>query len=156
MEVTLSEDATAIIAKLEYDVTLNSIIGFSLPLGTNGLPDASDAVVLGAEQIINKINIFEKATVAFVVMAQPLSDHVPPKRICSFGSNNRFTTINVHNPLSSIVKALHEIGVRVLNYSADADSRELKMMRDILKLGAKTTSNGKLPLNILFCIHYIV
>jgi hypothetical protein len=37
--VSIFEDATAVVQKAEYSPSSNSMIGFSLPLRNNGLPD---------------------------------------------------------------------------------------------------------------------
>jgi hypothetical protein len=72
-----------------------------------------------------------------VVMAQPLADGIAPLRICSFGSDNRFTSADVKNRLDFIKDILKKNDIEVLGYSTDGDSRELKTMREQLKLGTK-------------------
>ena len=139
--VSLSEDATAVVGKREYHTKSNSVIGNSLPLQKSGLPNAEDSVVNSAVDIIKLTEKYPRATVAIVVMAQPLADGFPPLRICSFGSDNRFTHEDVRNRLSTIVEILKEMDIETLCYSADGDSRELKMMREALRLG--TVPKGK-------------
>ncbi len=70
-----------------------------------------------------------------VVMAQPIADGFPAIRIASFGSDNRFTFEYVKKQISSITKYLKNHEIEVLTYSADGDSRELKMMRHLVQLG---------------------
>jgi hypothetical protein len=63
-------------------------------------------------------------------------------RICTFGSDNRFTYNDVRNRLHTIQLELKQFGIEILTYGADGDSRELKMMREHLKLGlVPKTSN---------------
>ena len=135
LEVSLSADATSLIPKVEYNVKLNSMIGFSLPVKENGLPGAEESICDGVARIINAFDKLDKATNVLIIMAQPMSDAVPPMRICSFGTNNKYTAVDVHNRLSTISAALTEVGIRILTYSADGDTRELKMMRTLMKLG---------------------
>ncbi|KAK4013193.1 hypothetical protein OUZ56_025427 [Daphnia magna] len=79
--------------------------------------------------------ISQRATVVFVVMAQPLVDSFPPMRICSFGSDNKLSFNDVRHRLQTIRAELEKFGIEILTYSADGDSRELKMMREHMKLG---------------------
>ncbi len=143
--VSIAEDATAIVAKREYCSSSNSIMGASLPLQLNGLPNAQHSVVSRAEEIVAFFEKYDKASVVVVVMAQPLCDKVSPFRICSFASNNKFTAEDVKNRAETIEKSLKEAGIEILTYSADGDSRELKMMRHRLHLGwnisSKTSNN---------------
>ncbi len=113
----------------------NSVVGFGLPLQINGLPNSKDAEVNSADDFVSIFRSYERASTVMVVMAQPLSNSVSPLRICSFGSNNRFTSDDVENRMNSLVSSLKKEGVEVLSYAADGDSRELKMMRRISCLG---------------------
>lgn len=135
MVVSIAEDATAIVGRREYGIKSNSVIGFSLPLEINGLPDSSLSKVKTAEDIINMFASFERATNVMVIMAQPLAKNVSPIRILSFGTNNKFTADDVKNRVTKIETELNNAGIKVLSYSADGDSRELKMMRQTLQLG---------------------
>ena len=113
LEVSLSADATSLIPKVEYNVKLNSMIGFSRPVKENGLPGAEESICDGVARIINAFDKLDKATNVLIIMAQPMSDAVPPMRICSFGTNNKYTAVDVHNRLSTISAALTEIGIRI-------------------------------------------
>ena len=86
--VSIAEDATAVIQKREYHSKTNSIVGLGLPLASNGLPDRLVATANSADDIYQAMEKYDRASVIFVVMAQPLADGYPAIRICSFGSNN--------------------------------------------------------------------
>ena len=133
--VSLSEDATSVTGKLEYDASLNSISGFGLPLEHNGLPNANRVLIKCVEDIVTAVRRYERASNIMVVMAQPLSNSVHPFRFCSFGTTNKFTADDVARRLNTITSALKKEGIETLTYSADGDSRELKVMRQILTLG---------------------
>ena len=143
MVVSLSEDATGVIQQAQYSSKLNCLLGFSLPLGESGLPDAALSVVKTAADIVNIFNSLEKASVAMVVMAQPMSLYSPPIRLCCFGSNNKFTALDVQRRALTIEGLLKKEGVEVITYSADGDTRELKVMRSMIRLGAPSTGAGK-------------
>ena len=71
-----------------------------------------------------------------VGMVQPLTDGFPPIRLFLFGSDNKFKTEAVKNRLDFTKRSLAKEGIRLLTYSTDGDSREMKLMRDQLRLGA--------------------
>ena len=88
MAVSISEDATAIVSRRQFDPKTNTVTGCSLPLQKRGLPEAKDAVVDNAIDIIKMFENHEKATVIMVVMAQPLADGFPAIRIAFLGTDN--------------------------------------------------------------------
>lgn len=51
--VSISEDATAIVGRREYHAKTNSVIGFSLPLSSSGLPNTEMSVVKKSEDIVS-------------------------------------------------------------------------------------------------------
>jgi hypothetical protein len=81
-----------------------------------------------------------------VGMAQPLTDGFPPIRLFLFGSDNKFKTEAVKNRLDFTKRSLAKEGIRILTYSADGDSREMKLMRDQLRLGTQL-HDATCPLN---------
>lgn len=82
-------------------------------------------------------------------MVQPLADKVSPLRLCSFGSDNKFTSDDVKRRLHFIDNELKKAGIDVL--TCDEDLREFKMMRQKLELGVHhNQSAGN------FCYAYVV
>jgi hypothetical protein len=144
MKVILSEDATSVVGKRMYARKSNSVTGFSLPLSTiSGLPDQKDSAANNAHDIVRMFREFKRATVAMVVMVQPLADGISPLRLLSFGSDNRFNSNDVKNRLNFIAQNLASDGIEVLGYSADGDSRELKVMKELLQLGTTSPIFGE-------------
>ena len=136
--VFLSADATAVISKLKYHGKYNSVVGCSLPLGSNELPNSNLSVVKTALDIHKLSAEYRKATTKIVIMAQPISDGCAPMRICSFETDNRYTALDVANRVHTIVEALREGGIRARGYGADGDSRETKFQRQHIGLSRKT------------------
>lgn len=134
--VCISEDGTAVKGRREYNSKTNRILGFSLPLQSNGLPDYRDSIVETAEDIVHHFDSFERATVAMIIMAQPIVDGFPPLRLCAFSSNNKSSACDVESRLDFIKSSLNAVGICVIAYSADGDSREMKVMRSKLNLGS--------------------
>lgn len=93
--VWLSEDATGIVAKVEFDPKTNQMIGLTLPMDPiTGMPVAFTYLARNAEEI--QANMQKKtSSLVYIVLAQPLKKGVPPFILQIFGTNNKFTTQNV-------------------------------------------------------------
>lgn len=93
--VWLSEDATGITPKVEFDSKSNQMIGLVLPISTsNGMPIPFSYLARNAEEIETNITK-DKSTHVYVVMAQPLMRGVPPFMLQIYGTNNKFKTQDV-------------------------------------------------------------
>lgn len=58
------------------------------------------------------------------------------------------TSLDVHNRARTIEKELNAAGIQMITYSADGDSRELKMMREHIRFGLEAPKNKRKYLNI--------
>jgi hypothetical protein len=70
-----------------------------------------------------------KAAVVITILAQPMGCECPPIRLCAFGSDNKFTAVDVQRRLRLIIADSKKAGIGLLTYSADGNARELKIMR---------------------------
>lgn len=140
--VILSEDATRITGRVQYDKRSNQLVGFVLPLNSaNGLPIPFKYPARNAEEILNHFSgLNEVATFMNVIMAQPLAN-VPPFCLTIFGSNNKYSAKDVVQRWNYIVDELTKVGIKVLVISSDSDPRYNKAMRDLSGLGNKTQVN---------------
>ena len=75
-------------------------------------------------------------------MAQPLAGGAP-LRICSFGSDNKFTADDVRRRKQTIAEELGKVGIIMISYAADGDTRELKTMRQSIRFGIPTKKKAK-------------
>lgn len=88
MYVWLSEDATRITSKIEFDPKTNQMVGIVLPMEEcNGMP-------INPEEIRKNMQK-NKSNNAYVVMAQPLVENIPPFMIQLFGTDNKFRAKDV-------------------------------------------------------------
>lgn len=96
--VALSEDATRIVGRVQYDAKTNQIIGFTLPLSeTNGMPIPFNYPARNATEILKHFSVDNStSTYLNVVMAQPLAE-VPPFCLLVHGSDNKYTAKDVSN-----------------------------------------------------------
>lgn len=76
--VSIGEDATRVIARVEYDCESNKLIGFVLPCDENGLPIREAFTATTFESIEDALfRTGAIAKYAFAYMVQPLSQNVP-------------------------------------------------------------------------------
>lgn len=138
--VSLSEDATRIVGKVQYDSSSNQLVGFVLPTNAETrmpIPFAYHA--RNATEIINHF-LNENAVASFlnVLMAQPL-DGAPPFCLLLYGSDNKYTASDVKKRWEYVTGELHRLGITVLTFSSDSDPKYNSAMREMSTLGTKNS-----------------
>ena len=126
--VTIGEDATRVISRVEYDSKTNRCVGFVLPLNKNGLPEIDSFLALSFEGIENMFTNHTKAKYAYVYMAQPLDKNVPAFWLACFGTDNKFTAEHIVLRWQTIVKECKKREITVISFGGDGDSRLMKAM----------------------------
>lgn len=93
--VWISEDATAILAKVTYDPSSNQLIGLTLPLDkATGCPKTCVFSATDSETI--KSHLMQKRSNAlYLIMAQPLDEKIPPFVLRMYGTCNSFDTQDI-------------------------------------------------------------
>lgn len=140
--VSISEDATRIVGRIQYDSSTNQIVGFTLPLDPkNGMPipfsfSAHDAsVIIDHFANNNSISAFVN-----VMMAQPIgSKYSPHFCLLIYGSDNKFTSHDVCKRWEYITRELNERNIEILTFATDSDPRYNAAMRKLSLLGAKSS-----------------
>lgn len=126
--VWISEDGTRIVPKVNYDGVTDQIIGLVLPFDEKtGCPKTLSYKATTEAEIKSHMKK-KKASIAYVVMAQPLDETFPPFVLQLFGSDNEFTARNVLDRWYFMKKELGKYGITVAGYSSDADNRLLSAM----------------------------
>ena len=97
MVVAVGEDATRVIARVEYDYETGCCVGFVLPVNKNGLPLVDSFRAVSFPAVERMISSNEIAKYAYVYMVQPLGENVPPFCLACIGTNNKFTFETVLN-----------------------------------------------------------
>lgn len=95
MSVWVSEDATRINGRIQYDSRLDEIVGFVLLLNDKGLPTCGSFKATSAATIKKYFEDSTVANYAYVIMAQPLHDSAAGFCLAIFGSDNCFTATSV-------------------------------------------------------------
>lgn len=98
LKVSISEDATRIIGRVQYDSVTNQLMGFVLPVNkSNGMPIPFSFPAKNAESILSHFSK-QNSTSQFlnVVMAQPLAN-APPFALMVYGTDNKQSTNDIIN-----------------------------------------------------------
>lgn len=134
--VSLSEDATRINGRVQYDSSLNEIVGFVLPTDNEtGMPIAHSFPARSCEEIIEHFTSSNAiANFVNVIMAQPLAN-VRPFCLLLFSSDGKYSAENVMNRWKFITSQLAKIGIIVLSIASDSDPRYNSAMRKCTELG---------------------
>lgn len=105
-KVWICEDATGIIAKVEYDPASDQIVGIPLPMDSvTGMPISFSFMAQSVEDIQNYAKK-PLSTLVYVVLALPLMPNIPPFVLQIFGTDNTFNAINVKQRWNYTVKEL--------------------------------------------------
>ncbi|VEN57573.1 unnamed protein product [Callosobruchus maculatus] len=143
--VWICEDGTRITGKREYDKRTNCVVGFVLPL-KNGVPQANKYFADSEENIVSYFeNSTPKATIAYLIIAQPLSANVPPYVLCAFGTDNKFNHNDVLQRWEFIKVEAAKFNIRILGFSSDGDTRLLKAMRIASSLPNENSNHYNWP-----------
>lgn len=93
--VWLSEDATGIVPKIEYDQAFNQLSGLVLPIDhSTGMPIPHSYLARSSEEIASNMNQPMSCHV-YIVIAQPLGENIPPFVLLMYGTDNKFKTNDV-------------------------------------------------------------
>lgn len=129
--VCISEDATRITSRVQYDSKSNQLVGFVLPLNSkNGMPIQFKFPARNANEILFHFSKNHPiASNINAIMAQPINRNVPPFGLLVFGSDNKYTAKYVKNRWKYIEESLAKVNVKVLTFSSDSDSKLNAAMR---------------------------
>lgn len=95
-EIWLSEDATAIVAKVSYDSVTSQLIGLVLPTcQKTGMPISFSFTPQTMKEVKQQIEQNPMSTHLYLVLAQPIKENVPPFILQAFGTDNTFKTNDV-------------------------------------------------------------
>lgn len=132
-EISLSEDATRIEGKVQYDSKTNQLVGFVLPIDPQtGMPIPYSYQARNDSEILQHFAHEEPAHFVNVIMAQPLKK-VAPFCLLIFGTNSKYTAEDVSKRWSYIVDQLVKLNITVVSISSDSDVRPKVQQRDAKK-----------------------
>lgn len=74
-------------------------------------------------------------------MVQPLKNKAQPFCLTIFGTDNKFSHINVMDRWKYIIENLENVGISVMGFSSDGDAKLLKAMKVKTELGCSSEKN---------------
>ena len=137
--VSIGEDATHVIARVDYDSKTDRCVGFVLPVDQDGLPKVDSFLAVSFEAIEKMFASAPIAKYAYVYMAQPLCQSTPPFCLACMGSDNKFSAQHVMLRWKHINEEYAKRNIHVVSYGGDGDSRLLKAMRISVSLSTPST-----------------
>lgn len=126
--IWIQEDQTRINGRIQYWIKTDQLVGFVLPLNSNGLPKKNCFLASTASDIKNIFSKNDISTYVNVIVAQPMQENAIPFCIASYGTNNKFSAENVMHRWDFIKNSCESYGIIVQGFSGDADSRILRTM----------------------------
>lgn len=140
LTVTISEDATRIQGRVQYDSRSNQLVGFVLPMNpVTGLPTPFAYKARGMEEIVGHfVSGIPTASFVNTIMVQPIAK-VPPFCLLLFGTDCRFTSENVSTRWKHVVSELENVNIDVLTIASDSDPKFNSAMRRNSMLGNPST-----------------
>lgn len=161
--VCLSEDATRVVGRVQYDSRTNQIVGFTLPIHSkSGIPIPFKFPARTATEMLNHFKTGSVSTNLIVVMAQPVEQTASPFCLLLFGSDSKYSAIDVKHRWIHIKNELAKVGITVLTISSDSEPRYNSAMRDLSRLGVASKikwfscgENISTPIYVQDVIHII-
>ncbi|KAE8740531.1 hypothetical protein FOCC_FOCC013958 [Frankliniella occidentalis] len=126
-KVILSEDGTVVTGRIQYDPKTNQVVGFCLPL-QNGVPVPNSFPATSGKVIESYFQNGIVSKNAYVVMARPVSPDSTPFCVGLFGTDNRFSHLDVLSRWEWMDKEATKEGFQIVAHSADGDAKDLKAM----------------------------
>ena len=132
--VSIGEDATRVISRVDYDSETNRLVGFVLPCSNAGLALCNTFIVDSFQSMESCFQMGKMAKYAFVYMAQSLTEGVPSFSLACLGTDNMFSSDVLLKRWRYIFSECKKRGIKVVSFGADSDSRELKAMQLTMQL----------------------
>ena len=126
-----AEDSTAVVPKITYDTSSNTLIDFSLPLDNTGLPIINSYSTDSFIRLEYWYSNVPKAQLLNACLIQPVScsfDNSSPYLLTAYGTDNRFKSSDVISRWRHIYHERKAKGIRIIGYATDTDSRYLNAM----------------------------
>lgn len=139
--VSISEDATRIVGRVQYDSHTNQIVGFALPVNKqNGMPIPFALPARNVQEIIAHFQSEHTVSpLVNAVMAKPINViSTPSFCLLLFGTDNKYTAEDTFNRWKFIRQELNKKGISVLSFESDGDPRYLSAMKKLSQIGKET------------------
>ncbi|KAJ8665980.1 hypothetical protein QAD02_007642 [Eretmocerus hayati] len=146
-EVVLSEDATRVTGKLEYDTRTDECVGRALPFDDNSMPIPGSFPCTTVSQIENHFKHQDASKLLYVYMAQPIAKDAPSFCVGLFGTDKKFDSIDSLKRMVHLHNLIKNYGIKVLAHGSDGDPRLLRADKILSGLGQNTASQCTYTIN---------
>ena len=119
--ISIGEDATRVIARVDYDLETDKLVGFVLPLQEDSLPITNSFPASSLKAIEDYFHTATVAKYAFLYMAQPLLSSAPAFILACMGTDNKFTAEHVLKRWQFIQDECIKRGIMIVSFGADGD-----------------------------------
>lgn len=142
--VSISEDMTRIVGRVQYDSRTNQLYGLVEPINYNtGMPIPFCFPARSADEMMKHFANGKASGYLNVLMVQPIAKNASPFCLLLYGSDNKFTANAVVKRWEYIVNELEKVGITVLTISSDSDPRYNSAMRELSSIGKNTCKFAK-------------
>lgn len=136
--VCLSEDATRVNGRVQYDSQTNQIVGLTLSTNSKtGMPIPLQFPARSATEIIDHFANGNVSGFLNIIVAQPVAKNAASFCLLIFGSDSKYTAMDVKNRWKYIETELKRVSIEVLTWSSDSGPRYNAAMRNRSELGSK-------------------
>ena len=133
----ISEDATAITQKTEYDPNTRRVIGNTYRYNkSTGIPIITPSIVRSAKDVKSQAHCSQQATDLNVVMAVSLSPNAVPICLLVYGTGKSFNSEIYASRIRYISKVLAKLGIINMGTSTDGASPYQRGMKILSGLGS--------------------
>ena len=125
MIISVGEDASHVVARVEYD-SETDCCGFCFTFGRKW---STNCQLFQSSAIENMFSDNQIAKYVYIYMAQPLRKDVPDFCLACISTNKKFTYETVLNHYNYIFEQCKRRGIHVASFGGDGDSCVMKTMR---------------------------
>ena len=144
--ISIGEDATRVVGRVDYDSETDRCVGFVLPLNEHSLPIVDSFIAVSFPVMEKMFYNHTIAKYAYIYMAQPLCITVLPVCLACLGIDNKFDAENVMARWKYIAEEFTKRNVAVISFGGDGDSRLMKCMK--VSTSIVRTLSRSLSLNV--------
>ena len=114
--VAISEDATRIVARVEYDKNTDRMVGFVLPCNEDGLPLCDSYLATSFETIECCFRSNQVSKFAYIYVAQCILPTIPSFCLACIGSNITFTAKDVLKRWKHIYEECKQRNITIVSF----------------------------------------
>ncbi|KAG5672927.1 hypothetical protein PVAND_003015 [Polypedilum vanderplanki] len=136
LEISLFEDGTKVIEKVEYNSTNDTLSGLVIPFNdATGLPFVDFHKARTAKWIHDAMKNYAKVSYAQLLLAQPNMRGAKPYLLGVYFTDNKFKAIDVINRLKYIKYELEKRSILMIAFGSDGDSRMMAAQKTLINFG---------------------